>query len=52
MIEVRDPQTGYLLAVRDAEITLPDLESCWDAVAAAVSWFQGGAIAPRTPHPA
>ena len=41
LVEVRDPQTGYLLPVRDAEGTLPDLESSWDvaaAVAAAVSW--------------
>ena len=36
---MRDSQTGYLLPVRDAQGTLPDLESCWDAVAvAAVIW--------------
>ena len=27
---MRDSQTGDLLPVRDAEGTLPDLESCWD----------------------
>ena len=40
-IEVRDLRTGYLLPVREAEGTLPDLESSWDvaaATAAAVSW--------------
>ena len=37
VIEVRDSRTGYLLPVRDAQGTLPDVESCWDAVAAAVS---------------
>ena len=46
-LEVRDSQTGYLLPVRDAQGTLPDVESCWDAVAVAVA--VAGAAAPRRP---
>ena len=34
LIEVRDSRTGYLLPVRDAQGTLPDVESCWDVAAA------------------
>ena len=37
-VEVRDSRMGYLLPVRDAEGTLPDLESSWDVAAAAVIW--------------
>ena len=36
-VEVRDSRTGYLLPVRDAQGTLPDVESCWDAAVAAVA---------------
>ena len=39
---MRDYQTGYLIPVRNAQGTLPDLESSWDVAAAvaaaAVSW--------------
>ena len=34
---MRDSRTGYLLPVRDAQGTLPDVESCWDADAAAIA---------------
>ena len=34
-VEVRDSRTGYLLPVRDAQGTLPDVESCWDVTATA-----------------
>ena len=37
-VEVRDSRTGYLVPVRDGPGLLPDWESCWDAVAAAVTW--------------
>ena len=43
-IEVRDSRTGYLLPVRDAQGTLPDVESCWDAIATA-------RLPPPTGHP-
>ena len=33
-VEVRDSRTGYLLPVRDAQGTLPDVKSCLDTVAA------------------
>ena len=36
-IEVRDPRTGYLLPARDGPGALPDMDSSWDAAAAAVS---------------
>ena len=47
-IEVRDSQTGYLLPVRDAQGTLPDVESCWDA--AAVAAAAAVAVAAAAPH--
>ena len=31
---MRDSRTGYLVPVRDAPGTLPDLERCWDAAVA------------------
>ena len=34
-IEVRESRTGYLLPARIAPGALPDVESSWDAVAAA-----------------
>ena len=37
LIEVRDSRAGYLIPVRDGPRLLPDWESCWDAVAAAVA---------------
>ena len=37
MIEVRDSRTGYLLPARDGPGALPDVESSWDAVAAAAA---------------
>ena len=36
-VEVRDSQKGYLLPVRDGPGALPDGQSCWDVVVAAVS---------------
>ena len=50
-IEVRDSQTGYLLPVRDAEGTLPDVESCWDAAAVAVAAVPPPATAPAPTRP-
>ena len=45
------PRTGYLVPARSTPGVLPDGQSCWDVViAAVVSWFHRGAIAPRTPH--
>ena len=34
-VEVRDSRTGYLFPARDGPGALPDVESSWDAVAAA-----------------
>ena len=36
-VEVRDSRTGYLLPARDGPGALPDVESSWDAVAAAAA---------------
>ena len=36
-VEARDSRTGYLVPVRDGPGALTDVESCWDAVAAAVA---------------
>ena len=36
-VEVRDSRTGYLIPARDGPGALPELESCWDVAAAAVS---------------
>ena len=49
LIEVRDSRTGYLVHVRDAPGTLPDLESCWDAVAAVAAVGVAAPAAPRHP---
>ena len=46
-IEVRDSRTGYLVPGRDAQGTLPDVESSWDVAAAA-----GAAPLPAGPSPA
>ena len=53
---MRDSRTGYLLPARDAQGTLPDVESCWDAVAvvpvvavAAAGAAAAGAAARRPP---
>ena len=45
------PARSYLVPAHGTPGALPDGQSCWDgvAVAAAVSWFPRGAIAPRTP---
>ena len=37
IIEVRDSRTGYLIPARDGPGALPDVESSWDAVAAAAA---------------
>ena len=36
-IEVRDSRTGYLIPARDGAGALPDMDSSWDAVAAAAA---------------
>ena len=47
-VEVRDSRTGYLIPARDGPGALPDMDSSWDAVAAAAVAL----AAPRTPPPA
>ena len=37
MVEVRDSRMGYLIPARDGPGALPDVESSWDAVAAAAA---------------
>ena len=51
MFEVRHSRMGYLLPVRDAERTLPDVESCWDAAAVPVA-AASRCMAPPQPAPA